>query len=325
LIEEKNLKMNLAKTALVSVIIPTYNVEKYIQEAIHSVQTQAYRNIEIIVVDDCSTDGTYDILQKLARLDSRIKLYRNTKNSKIVYSINKALSYSSGEYIARMDGDDIATPDKIEKQVQFLKDNPHIDLVGVSIVGIDEDGNILTKDKRISSLDVIQKTLLFSSPVGHSWLCKKTLYDKLGGYREIPGAEDYDFLLRMATENLLFINIDYYGYYLRKRQGNTMDSNGLKQLKQSNYVIKLYKERLKNQLDTFSIENLEKHTQSSDLMERLHRLSNKYLARAIFAKAKNKYVNMIFYLFCSALLSPYQIQYLYKRMMLRFILSLNRK
>lgn len=325
MIEEKNLKMNLSKTALVSVIIPTYNVEKYIQEAIHSVQTQIYRNIEIIVVDDCSTDGTYDILQKLARLDSRIKLYRNTKNSKIVYSLNKALSYSSGEYIARMDGDDIATPDKIEKQVQYLKDNPHIDLVGVSIVGIDEDGNILKKEKRISSLDVIKKTLLFSSPVGHSWLCKKTLYDKLGGYREIPGAEDYDFLLRMATENLLFINIDYYGYYLRKRQGNTMDSNGLKQLKQSNYVIKLYKERLKNQLDTFSIENLEKHTQSSDLMERLHRLSNKYLDRAIFTKAKNKYVNMIFHLFCSALLSPYQMQYLYKRMMLRFILLLNRK
>ncbi len=89
---------------IVSVLIP---VEKYVKEAIQSIQNQTYKNLEIVVVDDGSIDNTYKIVEELAKEDNRIKLYKNKQNLKIV-------NYAKGEYILRMDGDDISTPDRIE-------------------------------------------------------------------------------------------------------------------------------------------------------------------------------------------------------------------
>ncbi len=101
---------------LISVIIPVYNVQSFVEEAILSICNQTYRNLEIIVVDDCSTDETYTIVENLVKKDSRIKLFRNRKNSKIVKTLNFALEQANGEFIARMDGDDISSLLRLEKQ-----------------------------------------------------------------------------------------------------------------------------------------------------------------------------------------------------------------
>ncbi|MEF3401434.1 glycosyltransferase family A protein, partial [Listeria monocytogenes] len=116
------------KNPLVSVIIPTYNVEEYIEECIVSIQKQTYENLEIVVVDDCSSDNTFEILCRLAKDDTRIKVFQNDKNMKICYSLNKALENSSGEYIVRMDGDDVSSLDRIEMQLNYLQKNKDIDL-----------------------------------------------------------------------------------------------------------------------------------------------------------------------------------------------------
>ena len=105
--------MNNKKNPKVSVIIPTYNVERYIQECIKSIQEQTYDNIEIVVVDDCSTDKTYEILKNIEEKDRRLKVFKNDKNMKICYTLNRALKNSTGEYIVRMDGDDISSSDRI--------------------------------------------------------------------------------------------------------------------------------------------------------------------------------------------------------------------
>ncbi|WFT52817.1 glycosyltransferase family 2 protein [Acinetobacter baumannii] len=105
---------------LISVLIPVYNVEAFVKEAVSSICNQTYKNIEIIVVDDCSTDNTYNIVAELAIIDPRIRLYKNDKNSKIVKTLNFALEQAKGEFIARMDGDDISTPERLEKQLEFL-------------------------------------------------------------------------------------------------------------------------------------------------------------------------------------------------------------
>ena len=105
---------------LVSVIIPCYNAEKYVEEAIRSIMTQTYSNLEIIVTDDCSSDNTLMILETLAAEDSRIKVIKNEKNLKIVKSLNNMIEVAQGKYIARMDADDISLPERIEKQVSFL-------------------------------------------------------------------------------------------------------------------------------------------------------------------------------------------------------------
>src|SRR4029077_20706952 len=107
---------------LVSVVMPVYNGERYLKEAIESVLFQTYKNLELVVVDDGSVDARKTII--LSYSDSRIRLVENTKNSGIVFTRNKGLLAAQGEYIATLDCDDIALPDRIENQVNFLEKNP---------------------------------------------------------------------------------------------------------------------------------------------------------------------------------------------------------
>ena len=108
---------------LVSVIIPLYNSGHLIKNTINSVLSQTYENIEILVVDDCSTDDSYKIVEEMSKEDSRIKLFQNPENSGAAVSRNRGLSESSGRYIAYIDADDLWDKEKLEKQIKFLNDN----------------------------------------------------------------------------------------------------------------------------------------------------------------------------------------------------------
>lgn len=126
---------------LVSVIMPAYNGEKYIGRAIQSVLHQTYKNFELIIVDDKSTDNTLGEIGKIS--DSRIKLIENEINHGIAYSTNLAIESSNGKYIALLDDDDEAFPERLEKQVMFLESNLGIDVLGGKTVFIDAENNIL--------------------------------------------------------------------------------------------------------------------------------------------------------------------------------------
>ena len=173
-----------------------------------------------------SSEGNIDPEEVLFSSSSINLKGDNKENLRIVETLNFALLHSTGSYIARMDGDDISLPDRIEKQLQFLKAFPEYDLVGSNTITIGENGDELGRTKMLSNENLINKTLLLSCPVLHIWLAKKEVYIKLKGYR-IPTVEDYDFLLRMKTLGLRFTNIDEYLYKVRIRQGNTVSSNGL--------------------------------------------------------------------------------------------------
>lgn len=301
---------------LVSAIIPVYNVEKYVREAIQSIQNQTYKNIEMIVIDDGSIDNTYKIVEKLAKEDNRIKLYKNEKNLKIVKTLNRALSLANGEYIARMDGDDISALDRIEQKVRFLEENKEFDLVGCSMKAIDVDGNVIGETIHYSDSEFLKSSLKFSTPVSHIWVARKSLYEKLNGYREMSGVEDYDFLLRMTSQGFKYTNLeDYFGYFVRLgREGNTISSFGIKQRKMKSYAFKLYIERLKNKKDSdsFNEEELRAFIKTNKVLESIHTFSSAKLYKAIEMKGREKYFKMIFYLLLS-LVSPYQIIYLIER------------
>ena len=161
---------------LVSVIIPVYNVEKFVEQAIVSIIDQTYKHLEIIVIDDGSSDATYQIVADLASQDPRIKLYKNERNLKIVKTLNRALSLAQGEYIARMDGDDISALDRIEKQVAFLESNPDYDLVGCSLIAIDENGMEVSRTVWFSDQELLMKLLTYIAPVAHpTWLARKSV------------------------------------------------------------------------------------------------------------------------------------------------------
>lgn len=114
---------------LVSVLMPCYNAEAYLESAMLSMLNQTYKNIEIIAINDCSTDKTNDILVRLASQDDRIKVYDNEQNLKLIATLNKGIALCNGEYIARMDADDISFPKRLEKQVNFLEINKDVDIV----------------------------------------------------------------------------------------------------------------------------------------------------------------------------------------------------
>lgn len=128
--------------SMVSVVMPAYNAQEYIEEAIDSVLKQTYSELELIIVDDGSTDNTLNIIKRIN--DHRVRVFENKKNMGIAYSTNRAIDNSQGEYIALMDDDDISLPGRLEKEVDFLEKNVDIDIVGGSAEIIDKYGNSMS-------------------------------------------------------------------------------------------------------------------------------------------------------------------------------------
>lgn len=153
------------KTALVSVITPCYNSEKFIVDTIQSVQNQTYENWEMIIVDDCSTDQTVSIIEKFALNDKRIRFFKLVKNSGAGIAREMALSNAKGDYISFLDADDLWKPLKLEKQLQFLKSNK-LPFTFSFYDCINESGNLL--NKRVEAPENLSyRQLFFCNYVGN--------------------------------------------------------------------------------------------------------------------------------------------------------------
>lgn len=126
----------------VSVIIPSYNHEKFVKECIQSVLDQTYQDFEIIITDDCSTDGTVSIIEQFD--DPRVKLFRHRVNRGVSITANNCILHARGKYIAWLSSDDAWYPDKLEKQVQYLDEHPEVGVVFGKVDWIDESGNLIT-------------------------------------------------------------------------------------------------------------------------------------------------------------------------------------
>jgi glycosyltransferase involved in cell wall biosynthesis len=127
---------------MVSVIMPTYKCGRFIEESIKSVQAQTYEKWELIIVDDCSGDGTIDKVLEIKKTDERISIYQNGANSGAAVSRNMALRYARGRWIAFLDSDDLWEPTKLEKQIKFMEENNYA-FSYHEYVEIDEQDNLL--------------------------------------------------------------------------------------------------------------------------------------------------------------------------------------
>lgn len=194
----------------VSVIMPAYNAEKYIKEAMESILSQTFRDFEFIVLNDCSRDETEAIIQSFD--DPRIVYVKNDRNMGVAGTLNRGLGMAEGQYIARMDADDISLPARLEKQVQYLDAHPDVAVLGTNVEIFDENGVISTG---WSSTDPEQMKvdLLFSCGLAHpSVMMRKSVVQELGGYDlDFEGLEDYQLWCRVAKRhgvttlpNLLF-------------------------------------------------------------------------------------------------------------------------
>jgi glycosyltransferase involved in cell wall biosynthesis len=185
----------------VSVVFRAYNCDKYIGQAIESILAQTFQDFEIVVVDDGSTDGTAAILQAYGQRDPRIKVIRNQPNQGPVRTMNIGLRYARGEFIAVHDSDDMSLPQRLETQVNFLRANPQIALVGGGAYFIDEEGEIL----RIGTLprkgpEEVRQLLSEGRTFIHtSVMYRRRCIEAIGWYDEFFAySHDYDMLIRMA-------------------------------------------------------------------------------------------------------------------------------
>lgn len=202
----------------ISIIMGIYNCAGTLQEAVDSIIKQTYKEWELIMCDDCSTDNTLQIaLQYKKKYPDKIIVLKNKRNRRLAYSLNHCLTRASGEYIARMDGDDISLPDRFEKQVKYLKDHPEIDLVGTAIQRFNDDGMA----DIVYAVDAPNYyTLRYSMPFHHATIvARRYVYDRLGGYtvaERTNRAQDYDLWFRFYNEGFKGSNLREPLYLVRE-------------------------------------------------------------------------------------------------------------
>ncbi|MFR9166729.1 MAG: glycosyltransferase family 2 protein [Dysgonomonas sp.] len=171
----------MSEYPLVSVLLPCYNTEKYVEEAVYSLLNQTYGNIEIIAIDDCSTDSTNAILHKLSEKDSRVKVFKNDINLKLIKTLNKGITLCNGKYIARMDADDISLPERIEKEVQFLEANEDYDIVSTQFATFKTGSKKTSLHTNPLKYEELRAYLLFKSGICHpACMIRKSMFTDLG-------------------------------------------------------------------------------------------------------------------------------------------------
>lgn len=182
---------------LISVIIPTHNAEKFIREAVESIIRQTYSHLQILILDDASSDATLSIVEKLA--DPRIEIYRSSVNKGQSYQLNLGIAHSKGDYISVMHADDAAKSDKLEKQIEFLNDHPEVGICGchVNLIG-DKKGLWTYPLHSRQCKDMLLNTPPFAHP---AVLIRKNVLDKIPSPYDLQmvAAEDYDLWVRLAT------------------------------------------------------------------------------------------------------------------------------
>ena len=199
-------------TPMISVVMPVYNAEKYVAEAVESILQQTYTDFEFIIIDDCSTDNSYGILQTYAAKDIRIRLFKNDVNNKLPKTLNFGIAQSNGKYIARMDADDISLPERFAKQVEFMESHPEIGVCGTWIKEfIDENKQITRMVEYPVEHKLISITLLFDENcLAHpSTLLKREIFTDIQLYYESSfggAAEDYELWVRLLVHGILFHN-----------------------------------------------------------------------------------------------------------------------
>lgn len=200
----------------ISVLMGVYNCEETLEESIESVRNQSYTNWELIICDDGSTDKTFEIVLKLAEKDSRIIAIKNDKNCGLNVTLNRCLALATGEYIARMDGDDICFSNRFLKQIDFLENNREFDIVSSSMIFFDEEGEW-------GKNDVIEypqpKDVVVGSPICHApVMMRKECMDKVQGYTEnvrMLRVEDVNLWIKLYAAGYRCYNIAEPLYKMR--------------------------------------------------------------------------------------------------------------
>lgn len=209
---------------LVSVVMPVSG-KKYFKESLESIYNQTYQNLEIIIID--SSDDRSEIKEVLSMIvDERVRYFYQEKSG-VANALNYGIAKANGKYIARMDADDEAFPERIMRQVKYMEDNPEIDVAASSYILINENGNYLKKEVKSFTYEEVKFELLFDNPICHPTIIfRRSVFDEGWSYRQVF-AEDYDMWTRLAVCKRLSVMPDILLKY-RVHADNLSNVNVLK-------------------------------------------------------------------------------------------------
>lgn len=200
----------------ISILLPFHNAEEQLSDAIESMLNQSYEDFELILINNNSNDSGDEIAAKFVESDQRVKLINEARQG-IVYALNTGLEVAQGEFIARMDADDISYPTRLEKQIAFFEDHPEIGVVGTQVrhVPTTEDpesqegfDQYISWSNRIITHDDISVNRFIESPIIHpTVMFRKELVDAYGSYRNGDFPEDYELWLRWIAEGVKMYKI----------------------------------------------------------------------------------------------------------------------
>ena len=194
--------------ARISVLLPVCNGEKFLRKSLDSVSAQTYSDFELLVCDDASSDATPEILKEYALKEPRLRVLRNPVRSGVARTLNKLLGAAGGEFLARMDADDVCEPERFAKQAAFLDDHPEVSFVGTQLTVIDESDAVAGRREYPTEFAEIRRRITVRNPFAHpSMMMRRDAVTSLNGYREIKGAEDYDLWLRAVDKGFVMANL----------------------------------------------------------------------------------------------------------------------
>ena len=265
---------------MISIIMSTYKEEEnLLRESIESILNQTYKDFEfIIILDHPENDLHKRIIEKYSKIDNRIRFFVNEKNIGLTGSLNRGLSLAKGEYIARMDADDISLPYRLERQLEYIKKNQY-DLIGGITQMIDEEGNSIFSIQKVpTDFNKIKKALRYGQCIAHpTWLGRKEVFDCLNGYRNIPLCEDFDFTLRAVLNGFKISNLNETVLKYRMTKNSISRNNLYDQYLYMKYITNEYsngniasvenaKEYVKNHLNK---KNAEKYLEANVIFNRM--------------------------------------------------------
>lgn len=225
-------------TPLVSIIMPAYNAEKYLEESVESIVNQRYSNWELIIINDGSSDATGNLISKYVGQDSRIVGLDNTSNKGLVYTRNRGLQSAKGKYVANLDSDDVADPNRLKLQVDYLETHPDVVLLGSSCELIDQNGKHLGFEKRTIPQHRLKSLLVFSNYfINSTLLIRKDKLDGLSYTDSYAPAEDYQLVTQLKDRGEL-VNLNQVLVKYRLHDNNI---SAIKKKEQENAIQQIHK------------------------------------------------------------------------------------
>lgn len=227
---------------LVSILFPCYNAADFLEYSLSSILQQDYASLEVICINDGSTDATLSILQSFRDKDKRVVIVNNPKNMGLIDSLNASFDYITGEYFARMDADDFSPRDRIASQVSFMISNPQYDLVSSGYNYFRENGVPLEYVPAVATLPNALKFIsLFSTPLAHGAVLGRTSLIKRGVYfydKHFQHAEDFELFSRLTWQNISLTSITHPLYWARLNEGSVSSVYNAAQIRTNQRIIR---------------------------------------------------------------------------------------